>query len=72
MSTWLIHLYVDCYKPLESSIYHFFYLLFLFVYDVVFPLFSLLLIKILLLRPYESIKTSDSYYNQDDSRKPPN
>ena len=50
----------------------FFYLLFLFVYNVVLPLFSLLLIKIPLLRPYESIKTSDSYYNQDDSRKPPN
>ena len=44
----------------------FFYLLFLFVYNVVLPLFSLLLIKILFLRPYESIKTSYLYYNHDD------
>ena len=50
----------------------FFNLLFLFVYNVVLLLFSVLLIKILLLRPNESIKTSYSYYNHDDSRKPPN
>ena len=50
----------------------FFYLLFLFVCNAVLLLFSLLLIGILLLRPYESIKTSDSYYNHDDSRKPSN
>ena len=49
-----------------------FYLLFLFVCNAVLLLFSLLLIGILLLRPYESIKTSDSYYNHDDSRKPSN
>jgi len=48
------------------------FLLFLFVCNAGLLLFSLLLIGILLLRPYESIKTSDSYYNHDDSRKPSN
>ena len=41
--------------------FFFFDLLFLFVWNAVLLLFSLLLIGILLLRPYESIETSDSY-----------
>ncbi len=41
--------------------FFFFDLLFLFVCNAVLLLFSLLLIGILLLRPYESIETSDSY-----------
>lgn len=41
--------------------FFFFHLLFLFVCNVAFLLFSLLLIGIFLLRPYESIETSDSY-----------
>ncbi|KAI3663630.1 hypothetical protein L6452_45642 [Arctium lappa] len=58
---WLIRLYLDPYGPLESSLpYFFLFLLFVFVYNVYY-LFSLLLIGILLLRPYESIKTPDSY-----------
>jgi len=44
----------------------------LFVCNTALLLFSLLLIGILLLRPYELIKTSDSYYNHDDSIKPLN
>ena len=39
----------------------FFDLLFVFVCNASFVFFSLLLIGILLLRPYESIETSDSY-----------
>lgn len=68
ISSWRIRLYVDRYRPLESSIY----LFFLFVCNEALLLFSLLLIGIFLLRPYESIKTSDSYYNHDDSIKPSN
>lgn len=45
---------------------------FLFVWNVALFLFSLFLIGILLLRPYESIETSDSYQNRDDSIKPSN
>ena len=40
---------------------------FLFVWNAALFLFSLFLIGILLLRPYESIETSDSYQNRDDS-----
>lgn len=52
-----------------------FFLLFLFFffYNVTLLLSSLLLvlIRILLLRPYEQLnKTSDSYQNHDDSKKP--
>lgn len=61
ISSWLSRLYLDPYGPLESSLpYFFLFLLFVFVYNVYY-LFSLLLIGILLLRPYESIKTPDSY-----------
>lgn len=52
-------LYIDRYRPLESSIYLFYLLL--FMCSAALLLFSLLLIGILLLRPYELIKTSDSY-----------
>lgn len=51
-----------------------FFLLFIFfLYNVTLLLSSLLLvlIRILLLRPYEQLnKTSDSYQNHDDSKKP--
>ena len=61
ISSWLSHLYLDPYGPLESSLpYFFLFLLFVFVCNVYY-LFSLLLIGILLLRPDESIKTPDSY-----------
>lgn len=58
-SSRLIRLYIDRYRPLESSIYLF--SLLLFMCNAALLLFSLLLIGILLLRPYELIKTSDSY-----------
>ena len=64
ISSRLIRLYVDDYRPLESSIYLLsllFCYYFLCVIRLTLLLFSFLLIGILLLRPRESIKTSDSY-----------
>lgn len=58
---------VDRSRPLESSIYLF--LFFFFLCNAALLLFSLLMIGILLLRPYESIETPDSYSNRDDSIK---
>lgn len=60
ISSWLSRLYLDSYRPPESSCSLFFSLL-LCIKCSFYLLFSLLLIGILLLRPYESIKTSDSY-----------
>lgn len=60
ISSWLSRLYLDSYRPPESSFSLFFSLLFCIKCSF-YLLFSLLLIGILLLRPYESIKTSDSY-----------
>lgn len=48
--------------------YFFFFNLF-FSLMRLFPFFIIDLIGILLLRPYELIKTSDSYSNHDDLRK---
>ena len=48
-------------RPLESSISLFYLFIYLFMCNETLLVFSLLLIGILLLRPYESIKTSDSY-----------
>lgn len=64
----LVFISIFTYRPLEYSIIYF---NFIFVCNVILLLFSLLLlIGILLLRPYESIKkTSDSYHNHDDSKK---
>lgn len=60
ISSWLSRLYLNSYRPPESSFSLFF--LYFFVYNVAFICcFLYLLIGILLLRPYESIKTSDSY-----------
>lgn len=64
ISSRLICLSGDDYRPLEFSIYLFIFfivLFFLFVWNATFLRVSLLLIGILLLRPDESIKTSDSY-----------
>ena len=72
ISSQLIHPYVDGASWIFYLPIFFIVLLFFFVCNETLLLFSLLLIGILLLRPYESIKTSDSYYNHDDSRKPSN
>lgn len=62
ISSRLIRLYVDRYRPLECSLSLFILLLFfLFVCNADLLLFYLLLIGIILLRPYESIETSDSH-----------
>jgi len=64
ISSWLNRLYVSPDGPLESSLYLFylfFFNLFLSLISLFFSFFIIALIGIFLLRPYESIQTSDSY-----------
>ena len=56
-------------RPLESSIYLFLWFVFFFLCNAALLFVSLFMIGILLLRPYESMETPDSYSNQDDSIK---